>query len=619
MFSQIGNQQQQQQQSEASNQLRLLKRSIESTSNNSSSSNNNNNKKKITNNNRHTEQLKNIKSTPVRSRQPPPHRSTLSARLSSKPTKNRQSRIIGNQSQSETAIDTLRKLLQSRWDPVTKLLDLANLAQDKILKAAGIAPPGQKGAPLKTAGAIWKLCTEICPNVRSISLADNQLQSLQPMSISSLVTHFPELSNLSLSGNRLSSYTDLNPLSSINQNRKKGNTTSTPAGFKSLRELILTGNPIRLNAEKDGPQGLQTYLFEVVRRFPSLEVLDGEAIDPIMKATITTASLNGSTSMSKPSGDSLLLPIQPPLPLSIKPAFFNDSTTSSFVASFCLQFFKAFDENRQSLMDVYATKSSFSLCASPYIPCRSKMAGLTRNRPEMPAQQVPTWNEYINISRNNARLKGAKLSERIANGPAEIIEYMKRIPGTKHPIQSAEDQHKFVVDSWQMPGLVNESTSSSGAVIYVTIHGEFQEFPSLTVRSFDRTFMLGAAGPASAAALKGWPCVILTDQLTVRGYSSPQAWSTTAPLPQTTIPNSVPILASSLPTPTSTVSAQPELTSEQKNQLVQKLMDLTKLNMNFTIDCLTQNHWDLDNSIKNFNDILSRGGLPSDAFLHQLP
>ncbi|KAI9605196.1 hypothetical protein H4Q26_003173 [Puccinia striiformis f. sp. tritici PST-130] len=436
----------------------------------------------------------------VESRQPPPHRSTLSARLSSKPTKNRQSRIIGNQSQSETAIDTLRKLLQSRWDPVTKLLDLANLAQDKILKAAGIALQVRKARPQNSWSYLETMHRDL-PK-RTIDITSRQ-------STAELTTNVHKVTNL----------------------------------------------PIRSSSS-----------------IPKFEVLDGEAIDPIMKATITTASLNGSTSMSKPSGDTLLLPIQPPYHYRSNPPF---------------------DENRQSLMDVYATKSSFSL--------------------------FPTWNEYINISRNNARLKGAKLSERIANGPAEIIEYMKRIPGTKHPIQSAEDQHKFVVDSWQMPGLVNESTSSSGAVIYVTIHGEFQEFPSLTVRSFDRTFMLGAAGPASAAALKGWPCVILTDQLTVRGYSSPQAWSTTAPLPQTTIPNSVPILASSLPTPTSTVSAQPELTSEQKNQLVQKLMDLTKLNMNFTIDCLTQNHWDLDNSIKNFNDILSRGGLPSDAFLHQLP
>jgi hypothetical protein len=92
-----------------------------------------------------------------------------------------------------------------------------------------------------------------------------------------------------------------------------------------------------------------------------------------------------------------------------------------------------------------------------------------------------------------------ELTERIGNGPAEIVEMMRHIPRTKHPLESASDQHKFVVDSWQMPGLVNEATSPAGAVIYLSIHGEFQEFPSLTVRSFDRSFLLGAAGPASAS------------------------------------------------------------------------------------------------------------------------
>jgi len=619
--------------SEASNQLRLLKRSIEANSSqeplingsatptNQAHQNRRNKRRTISSDPTHnklsagrtSKQATSSSTHPHRSRQAPPSRSTLSARRSRNPSANPlHSRITGPPNQTESAIDVLRKLLQSRWDPVTKLLDLANLAQDKILKAGGIAAPGQKGAPLRTAGAIWKLCKEICPNVRSISLADNQLQSLQPMSINILVATFPELVNLSLAGNRLAQFSDLNALSPTT---RRNNTTSF-FGFKKLRELILTGNPIRLNAEKEGAISLQSYLFEIVRRFPSLEVLDGEAIDPAVKATIATTtttttlnSTNGSTMMdgtTKPGSHPHTTVPQPPLPMGIKPAFFNDASTSSFVAAFCLQFFNAFDQDRASLMDVYATQSTFSLCASPYIPLRSKMAGLTRNSTDMPAQQVPSWNEYISMSRNNARMKGPKLCERLANGPAEIMQLITRIPRTKHPLQTASDQHKFVVDSWQMPGLVNDSTSPAGAVIYLTIHGEFQEFPSLTVRSFDRTFLLGAAGPASAAALKGWPCVILTDQLTVRGYSSPVAWLP-APPGHTT--------ATGMPSIPEVVAPPSELTSEEKNVLVQRLMGMTKLNVQFSVDCLTQNHWDLDASLKNFHEIHGRGGLPSDAFL----
>ncbi|KNZ60380.1 uncharacterized protein VP01_1562g4 [Puccinia sorghi] len=548
--------QQPQDNSEASKQLRLLKRSIESSQepliNASNQAHPNRRNKHIISSDPTHNKISNKLSAgrtskPATSSNNHLHRVTypLSSNPSLKPS--------SPPNKTESAIDVLRKLLQSRWDPVTKLLDLANLAQDNILKAGGIAAPGQKGAPLRTAGAIWKLCKEICPNVTYVLLV-----------------------------------------------------------------LMIKSNPdqfshFRSNAEKEGAMSLQSYLFEIVRRFPSLEVLDGEAIDPAVKATIATTttlnSTNGSTMLddtTKPGSHSHTTVPQPPLPMDIKPAFFNDASTSSFVAAFCLQFFNAFDQDRASLMDVYATKSTFSLCASTYIPLRSKMAGLTRNSTDMPAQQVPSWNEYISISRNNARLKGPKLCERLAKGPAEIMELITRIPRTKHPLQTASDQHKFVVDSWQMPGLVDDSTSPAGAVIYLTIHGEFQEFPSLTVRSFDRTFLLGAAGPASAAALKGWPCVILTDQLTVRGYSSPVAWLP-AP-PGNTTANGMASLAV-------VVAPSSELTSEEKNVLVQRLMGMTKLNVQFSVDCLTQNHWDFDASLKNFHEIHGRGGLPPDAFL----
>jgi hypothetical protein len=48
---------------------------------------------------------------------------------------------------------------------------------------------------------------------------------------------------------------------------------------------------------------------------------------------------------------------------------------------------------------------------------------------------------------------------KIGNGPAEIMEMMQHIPRTKHPLESASNQHKFVLDLWQMLGLVNEATS----------------------------------------------------------------------------------------------------------------------------------------------------------------
>ena len=48
--------------------------------------------------------------------------------------------------------------------------------------------------------------------------------------------------------------------------------------------------------------------------------------------------------------------------------------------------------------------------------------------------------------------------------------------------------------------------------------------PSGGLRSFDRVFILAPAPPDSAAHSAGWMVTILSDQLTVRGYSANEAW-----------------------------------------------------------------------------------------------
>ncbi|KAG0148217.1 hypothetical protein CROQUDRAFT_714639 [Cronartium quercuum f. sp. fusiforme G11] len=515
----------------------------------------------------------------ARSRSTGPTLSTKGASNRHK-SSNRGGRTPYSQPQTESAIDILRKLLEARWDPVTRLLDLGNLAQDKILKAGGIPAPGEKGAPQKTASAIWKLCHEMYPNIRSLSLAENNLSTLRPMSIGSLVATLPDLENISLAGNRLTAFSELNPFSPT-----VGGGGDQKSGLHHLRELILKGNPIRTNAEKEGANGLQTYLTETCRRFPSLQVLDGEAIDPAFKASLPPIQERITTLPNRPDTTKIGPGPEPPLPLQIKSAFFDNESTSSVISNFCLKYFNALDSDRNSLIDAYATQSTFSLAASTYLPIRAKLSGLTRNSSSMPAQQAPAWHEYINLSRNIARLKGPKLSERISNGPAEIIKTLKLIPNTKHPLSEPD---KFVLDGWQMPSMIGSLNENT---IYVTIHGEFTELPNLTVRSFDRTFLLGPAGPASAAALKGWPCVILTDQLTIRSYSSPIAWT---PEQSTTTTNS--------------------LTIEQQNMLTQ-FIEATKLNLNLALDCLIQNGWEPLRAIKNFEELKIAGGLPSDAFL----
>lgn len=63
------------------------------------------------------------------------------------------------------AIETLRLFLLSRYSPQAKLLNMENMADDPVLKEAGVAPPGVKGASTTLAGALWKLAAEMFPEV----------------------------------------------------------------------------------------------------------------------------------------------------------------------------------------------------------------------------------------------------------------------------------------------------------------------------------------------------------------------------------------------------------------------------------------------------------------------
>jgi len=76
--------------------------------------------------------------------------------------------------------------------------------------------------------------------VISVSLANNQLTSLIPLSPFHLCTSLPNIQNVSLAANLLRTVRDLDPLSPIINPRKD----KKPKGWGSMQELVLTGNPL---------------------------------------------------------------------------------------------------------------------------------------------------------------------------------------------------------------------------------------------------------------------------------------------------------------------------------------------------------------------------------------
>ncbi|KAJ1926117.1 nuclear mRNA export, poly(A)+RNA binding protein, partial [Linderina pennispora] len=121
------------------------------------------------------------------------------------------------------------------------------------------------------------------------------------------------------------------------------------------------------------------------------------------------------------------------------------------------------------------------------------------------------------------RVKGAsKRINSLISGNQAIVQTLLKLPATRHPMQDAQ---KFSFEAWQTE--VPSSTGSQAAII-VNLHGEFDEPAATNTLSFDRMFVLIPAAPGSPAAMAGWPCAILHDQLTVRRYNGFENWQSGA-------------------------------------------------------------------------------------------
>jgi nuclear RNA export factor len=124
-------------------------------------------------------------------------------------------------------------------------------------------------------------------------------------------------------------------------------------------------------------------------------------------------------------------------------------------------------------------------------------------------------------------------SKGFPRGPTSILATIAKFPKTTHPLSDAS---KFVVDGWVINNGIVEATLGSSdrsaapvkpdALLFITVQGEFAEHPSLGVRSFSRCFVVAPVPADSPASNLGWPCVIISDQLTVRQYAGSDAWKT---------------------------------------------------------------------------------------------
>ena len=129
----------------------------------------------------------------------------------------------------------------------------------------------------------------------------------------------------------------------------------------------------------------------------------------------------------------------------------------------------------------------------------------------------------------------------------------------------------------------------------------------------------------SRAKRDGWDIVILSDQWTVRNYSSHEAWKPSPLLVQA--PPSPPGEQAFSIFPADQRAALASLVCldsfwkilstcrlinylfmkpEEQRNLVLKVSSQTKLNAKFAVDCLSSNDWDFDRAMANFYQVKVR-------------
>ncbi|TFK35547.1 hypothetical protein BDQ12DRAFT_725837 [Crucibulum laeve] len=475
-------------------------------------------------------------------------------------------------------VEAWRQFVKSRWNPETRFLNLERMIDDDIVKKYNLTPPGHGGGP-RDAAVIYKLAAELTPEVQTLSLAHNNLNGVQ---LTYLSKYLPRLANLSLEGNNIRQWKDLEFISA-RQNK-----------MVHLRELILTGNPIRELEYKHG-RG-ESYKQEMSRRLTSLEVLDQEAITQISFDVPQPSTSAGV--VQKPNATSF--------PYEMGPSFIT-GVDGALVSNFLIRFFNAFDSTRQALLSVYAPNATFSFSANTSIPARARISGYQHH---LPNQKKLEWGIWLKGgdggSRNLSRLavgveKGMKS---LHIGGEAVMKAIGQLPATRHEI--AGPPERFCVDAFPV-------VCGTGMGLMVIVHGQFTEVGAEGIRSFDRTFILAPADEGTRARQDGWDVMILSDQWTIRSYSSHEAWTPGPMLVQAELKpkaSKQTYDATKLSQDQQAVLAQ---LSEVQRNVVLKLIGRTNLNVKFAVDCLVPNGWDLEQAVKNFNEV--KANLGKEAFL----
>ncbi|KAI8824382.1 uncharacterized protein EV422DRAFT_519926 [Fimicolochytrium jonesii] len=460
------------------------------------------------------------------------------------------------QSRPGGAIEAFRTILRNRYQPEQKYLDLSNMMQDPLLaneRIRGFEPESKMG------GVICKMIGECCPDVETLSLASNRLTTLSHFSI--LPTYAPNLTALSFQDNQLRSLRDIEPL--------RG------SEFRQLRELLLSGNPIR-DIALQKPGGDVVYRGDIQKLFPTIEILDMEPVGAEITFGVDTMAVE--------------------LPLQSRTGFVDSPGTAALVNDFVQKFLTSFDANRIALFDLFHDQACFSLS----LDSTGRSTKDPRGRDQL---AFASWRD---VDHNLEKVKSSeKRVSALARGGTNIIRAYERIPRTQHPQYPSPS---YIVEGYQTGAGVD-------LTLFILLHGEFREVETNTNRSFDRTLVLVTPPPGSRSAAAGLPYSVSNDQLNIRAYAGNKAWASITETAPNGSSHSQPAHhhLPQLPDPTllKQLQLQYQLDDVRQSQVIE-FARATGLNYQFSLQCLSETGWSTPAAMQAYQNV--KGNIPPEAY-----
>lgn len=286
--------------------------------------------------------------------------------------------------------------------------------------------------------------------------------------------------------------------------------------------------------------------------------------------------------------------------------FVGDEKAKEVASQFLQQYFAILDsDSRQLLLDAYDEHAMFSMT-------------ITTSR-------TNKLNGYLLENRNLFRINDtARRQKLLKQGRLPVVSFITEMPRTKH-----------LLDTFTM-----DITLATQAMMFVTITGYFQEIGTKDqpIRHFNRTFIIV---PAS-----GGYCILneqlhisqpseaqvrqllqqLSQQLNQQlSHQSQPAQPSVEPEESIEMDSEIaPEMASEMVSEIASETNEPNLEmsethvetniEEIKNQMVANLSQQTNMNMEWSLKCLEETHWNYDNAISVFQEFFDLGQIPSQAF-----